>query len=92
MAIVYSKYYISAEVIGYICKVASAVAVLNTIISLISFTITGGSSSIIKGIVSLMASYFVPGLAYSIRMVYYGLRYHRGSYVSIRWTGICVDF
>lgn len=91
-AIVYSKFYISAEIIGYMCKVASAVAVLNTIISLITFAFTGGSSTIASAVLSLAGSYFVPGLAYSIKMIYYGLKKHKGCTLRVRWTGIAISF
>ena len=95
-ALVYSKYYISAEIISYICNVATAVAVLNTIINLITFAMTGpvGNSIkvAIKAVGGLVLSYLLPGLATSLKMVYYGLKYHRGSNLNIRWTGISVYF
>ena len=95
-ALVYSKYYISAEIISYICNVATAVAVLNTIISLITFAMTGpvgtGLKSALKAITGLAVSYFVPAISTSIKMIYNGYKLRKGSSLYIRWTGIAVFF
>lgn len=91
-ALVYSKYYISAEIISFISKTSFAIAMLSTIINLITFMITGPSGSIIKNILFLVASYYIPGLATSIKMIYFGLKMHRGCTLSFGRYGTNVIF
>ena len=89
-AVVYSQFYVSAEIISYVSKTSFAISMLSTIINLIIFMITGPSGSIVKNILLLVASYFVPGLATSIKMIYRGLKLHRGCSISIGRYGTSV--